>query len=90
MIGKKRREENRQEASLLAQKRAAADNIRKDIGVEVFEEQFGIPSSHIEPFIRFCQKKDIINLYVDGKIMQVIDILLEEKDNYIRERLNEQ
>lgn len=88
LIGKKRREENRQEASLLSRKRAAADNIRKDIGVEVFEEQFGIPSAHIEPFIRFCQKKDIINLYVDGKIMQVIDILLEEKDNYIRERIN--
>jgi len=89
LIGKKKREENRQEASLLARKRAAADNIRNDIGVDVFEEQLGIPSAHIEPFIRFCQKKDIINLYVDGKIMQVIDILLEEKDNYIRERLND-
>jgi len=72
--GKKKREENSQE----------------DIGVDVFEEQLGIPSSHIEPFIRFCQKKDIINLYVDGKIMEVIDILLEEKDNYRRERLNQQ
>jgi len=67
----------------------AANNIRNDIGVDVFEQQLGIPSAHIEPFIRFCQKKDIINLYVDGKILQVIDILLEEKDNYIRERLNE-
>ena len=90
LIGKKKREENRQEASLLARKRAAADDIRNDIGVDVFEEQLGIPSSHIEPFIRFCQKKDIINLYVDGKIMEVIDILLEEKDNYRRERLNQQ
>ena len=90
LIGKKKREENRQEVSLLARKRAAATNIRNDIGVDVFEEQLGIPSAHIEPFIRFCQKKDIINLYVDGKIMEVIDILLEEKDNYIRERIKDE
>lgn len=90
LIGKKKREQNREEANILEQKRAAANNIRNDIGVDVFEQQLGIPSAHIEPFIRFCQKKDIINLYVDGKILQVIDILLEEKDNYRRERLNEQ
>ncbi len=90
LIGKKKREENRKEANLLAEKRAAADNIRKDIGVDVFEEQLGIPRQHIEPFIRFCQKKDIIDLYVEGRIMEVIDILIKEKDNYIRERIENQ
>ena len=90
MIGKKRRAENQKEASLLQQKRAASDNIRKDIGEDVFEQQLGIPPEHIDPFIRFCQKKDIINLYVDGRIMEVIDILIKEKDNYIRERINNQ
>ncbi len=90
MIGKKRRAENKKEATLLQQKRAASDNIRKDIGEDVFEQQLGIPPEHIDPFIRFCQKKDIINLYVDGRIMEVIDILIKEKDNYIRERINNQ
>ena len=88
LIGKKRRAENQKEASLLQQKRAATDNIRKDIGEDVFEQQLGIPRAHIESFIRFCQKKDIINLYVEGRIMEVIDILIKEKDNYIRERIN--
>ncbi len=88
LLGKKRRAENQKEASLLQQKRAATDNIRKDIGEDVFEQQLGIPRAHIEPFIRFCQKKDIINLYVEGRIMEVIDILIKEKDNYIRERIN--
>jgi len=90
LIGKKRRAENQKEASLLQQKRAASDNIRKDIGEDVFEQQLGIPPEHIDSFIRFCQKKDIINLYVDGRIMEVIDILIKEKDNYIRERINNQ
>ncbi len=90
LIGKKRREENRQEKSLLERKRAATGNIRKDIGDEVFEQQLGIPRLHIETFIRYCQKKDIINLYVDGRIMEVIDILIKEKDNYIRERLKDE
>lgn len=87
LIGKKKREENRKEASLLERKRAATGDIRKEIGDDVFEQQLGIPRLHIEPFIRYCQKKDIINLYVDGRIMEVIDILIKEKDNYIRERL---
>ncbi len=90
LLGKKRRAENQKEASLLQQKRAATDNIRKDIGIDVFEQQLGIPRAHIEPFIQFCQKKDIINLYVEGRIMEVIDILIKEKDNYIRERINDE
>ncbi|MGI9530907.1 hypothetical protein [Lutimonas sp.] len=90
MIGKKKRVERQKEANLLQQKRAATDNIRKDIGVDVFREQLGIPPQHIEPFIRYCQKKDIINLYVEGRIMEVIDILIKEKDNYIRERIQNQ
>ena len=90
LIGKKRREENRQEKSLLERKRAATGNIRKDLGDEVFEEQLGIPRLHIETFIRYCQKKDIINLYIDGRIMEVIDILIKEKDNYRRERLTDE
>jgi hypothetical protein len=90
LIGKKRREEKRQEKSLLERKRAATGNIRKDLGDEVFEEQLGIPRLHIETFIRYCQKKDIINLYIDGRIMEVIDILIKEKDNYRRERLTDE
>jgi len=90
LIGKKRREENRKEASLLERKRAAAGDMRREIGEDVFEEQLGIPRLHIETFIQYCQKKDIINLYVEGRIMEVIDILIKEKDNYIRERLNDQ
>ena len=90
MIGKKKRKENKEEATLLAKKKQATANIRKELGDDVFVQQMGIPKVHIEPFIRYCQKKDIINLYVEGRIMEVIDILIKEKDNYRRERvLNE-
>lgn len=90
MIGKKKRKENKIEANLTERKRQAPANLRKELGDDVFVQQMGIPKIHIEPFIRYCQKKDIIDLYVEGRLMEVIDILIKEKDNYIRERvLNE-
>lgn len=87
MIGKKKRKENREEASLVEKKRQAPANLRKELGDEVFVQQMAIPKIHIEPFIRYCQKKNIIDLYVEGRLMEVIDILIKEKDNYRRERI---
>lgn len=87
-IGKKKRLENRKEANIIQQKREAPANIRKDLGDEVFMQQLGIPKLHIEPFIRYCQKKNILDLYVEGRMMEVIDILVKENKNYRRERLN--
>jgi len=87
MIGKKKRKENKVEANLTEKKRQAPANLRKELGDDVFVYQMRIPKVHIEPFIRYCQKKDIIDLYVDGRLMEVIDILIKEKDNYRRERI---
>ncbi len=87
MIGKKKRKENKQEASLIQKKRQAPSNMRKELGDDVFVSQMDIPKIHIEPFIRYCQKKNIIDLYVEGRLMEVIDILIKEKDNYRRERI---
>jgi len=86
-IGSKRRLENQKEENLIQRKRMAPMNLRKDLGDEVFEQELGIPKDHIESFIRYCQKKDIIDLYVDGRMMEVIDILVKEKDKYRRERI---
>lgn len=86
-IGKKKRLENRKEANLIQQKRLAPANIRKDLGDEVFIMQLGIPKLHIEPFIRYCQKKNILDLYIEGRMIEVIDILVKENKNYRRERL---
>jgi hypothetical protein len=87
MIGKKKRKENMEEASLVQKKRQAPANMRKELGDDVFVQQMDIPKIHIEPFIRYCQKKNIIDLYVEGRLMEVIDILIKEKDNYRRERI---
>lgn len=87
MIGKKKRKENKKEANLNEKKRQAPIKMRKELGDDVFVQQMGIPKIHIEPFIRYCQKKDIIDLYVQGRLMEVIDILIKEKDNYRRERI---
>lgn len=87
MINKKKRKEKKEEANLTQKKRQAPANLRRELGDEVFVHQMEIPIAHIEPFIRYCQKKDIINLYVEGRLMEVIDILIKEKDNYRRERI---
>jgi len=57
------------------------------LGDDVFIQHMGIPKGHIDEFIRFCQKTNIIDLYVEGRVMEVIDIMLKEKDNYRRERI---
>lgn len=88
MVGKKKRKENQEEADLLDKKRRAAGDMRKELGDDVFVQQMNIPKVHIEPFIRYCQKKNIIDLYVEGRMMEVIDILIKEKDNYRRERID--
>ena len=90
MIGKKKRKENREEANLNQKKRQAPANLRNELGDDVFVYQMSIPKIHIEPFIRYCQKKKIIDLYVEGRLMEVIDILIKEKDNYRRERILDQ
>ena len=87
MIGKKKRKENRKEASLNQKKKQAPENLRKELGDDVFIHNMGIPKGHIDEFIRFCQKTNIIDLYVEGRIMEVIDIMIKEKDNYRRERI---
>ncbi len=87
MIGKKKRKENKTEANLNQKRRQAPQNIRKELGDDVFIQHMGIPKGHIEEFIRFCQKTNMIDLYVEGRIMEVIDIMIKEKDNYRRERL---
>lgn len=88
LIGKNKRLEKERERNLIEMKRRAPANLRKDLGDQVFAEQLGIPKEHIEPFIQYCQKKNIVDLYVEGRLMEVIDILVKEKDNYRRERLN--
>lgn len=87
MIGKKKRKENQKEASLNQKKKQAPQNLRKELGDDVFVQHMGIPKGHIDEFIRFCQKTNMIDLYVEGRIMEVIDIMIKEKDNYRRERL---
>ncbi len=87
MIGKKKRKEKKEEANLNQKRRMAPTNLRKELGDDVFIQYMGIPKGHIEEFIRFCQKTNIIDLYVEGRLMEVIDIMIKEKDNYRRERL---
>lgn len=87
MIGKKKRKEKKEEENIIQRKRQAPANLRRELGDDVFVDQMAIPKVHIEPFIRYCQKKNILDLYVEGRLMEVIDILIKEKDNYRRERI---
>jgi hypothetical protein len=87
MIGKKKRREKKEEENIIQKKRQAPAKLRNELGDDVFVNQMDIPKVHIEPFIRYCQKKNILDLYVEGRMMEVIDILIKEKENYRRERI---
>lgn len=83
-IGTKKRAENSKEKNYNLSRREAVDKIRTDLGDEFFDKYIGITEAQIRPFIVYCQKRHILDLYVEGRMMEVIDIMIKEKDAYLK------
>lgn len=81
-IGTKKRKENGQEQNYNAALKEAPDKIRAELGDEFFIKYIGISETQIRQFIVFCQFKNVLDLYVEGRIMEVIDLMLKEKEAY--------
>jgi len=58
------------------------DNIINDLGESFFIETLKIPREEIDDFIEHCFSKGIIDLYINNRMIEVIDILLKESKNY--------
>jgi hypothetical protein len=81
-IGTKQRKENQKEQNYKNALKEAPDKIRAELGDEFFKKYIGISETQIRQFIVFCQFKNVLDLYVEGRIMEVIDLMLKEKDAY--------
>ena len=58
------------------------DNIVNDLGESFFIETLKIPREKIDDFIEHCDSKGIIDFYINNRMIEVIDILIEESKNY--------
>lgn len=81
-IGTKQRKENQKEQNYQKALKEAPDKIREELGDEFFTKYIGISVTQIRQFIVFCQFKNVLDLYVEGRIMEVIDVMLKEKEAY--------
>ena len=82
MIGNKKRKEKEEEQNYDKARKAAPDKIRAELGDEFFAKYIGISETQIRQFIVFCQYKNVLDLYVEGRMMEVIDLMLKEKEAY--------
>lgn len=62
----------------------APEQIAKDLGSSFFNDELGIPQSYVEDFILSCESNNIIELQLEGRKIEVIDILIREAPNYRR------
>jgi len=58
------------------------DKIRKELGDAFFEKQLKIPKDQIESFINYCRPKGIVDLYMAGKKIEMIEILVDESEKF--------
>ena len=81
-IGKKRRQRKNEERVYQKNAINAPEKIIVEFGEIFFTETLKIPSEEIIGFIDFCESKGIIAFYIEGKKMEVIDILIKESITY--------
>jgi hypothetical protein len=58
-------------------------NIEKEFGEDFFIKTLKIPKLQIEPFLKHCESLGIIDLYLTDKKIEVIDLMLKERENYV-------
>lgn len=67
----------------LAKKKEFPEKIRKELGNDFFLVLLKIPEDRIDNFITYCENKNIGDLYLENKILEIIEIFREESKNYL-------
>ncbi len=67
----------------LAMNKIHIKTIREHFGDDFFAKTLTIEKEQINQFIQFCLPKGIVNLYEQGRLIEVIDIFLQNKDAYL-------
>ncbi len=89
-IGKKKRVKKRAQKIYEQQALEAPDNIRNELGDSFFTETLKISPELINGFITHCDQQGIIDLYLEGNKMLVIDILVKESKLYLKKLEDEE
>ena len=58
------------------------NNMVDELGERFFVETLKIPRTDIDNFLKHCQSKEISDLYIKGRKIEVIDILIKESKIY--------
>ena len=61
----------------------AIDNMRTHFGDEFFVNTIGLEQDEINNYIHFCFSEGIVKLYNDGRLIEVIDIFLKNKEAFL-------
>lgn len=56
--------------------------IKKELGIAFFTENLKIPEEQIDHFLAYCEYRGIIDKYYNNKVLEAIEILQEESENY--------
>ena len=56
--------------------------LKSELGISFYVKNLKIPEDEIYNFIEYCYKRNIIELYQQDKKLKVIEILIEESNNY--------
>ncbi len=66
----------------IKRKKDFPEKLKKDFGIDYFTEVLKIPKDKINHFLSYCEYRNIIDKYHNNKQLEVIEILIEESENY--------
>jgi hypothetical protein len=66
------------------QNNSLANRIRADLQDSFFIDKVKIPEELIESYILYCIPKGVPRLYEEGRLIEVIDIFLKNKEEFIK------
>lgn len=79
-IGQHKRKVKQAEKVFQAKALEVPDKIRAEFGDDFFVNQLKIPRDQIDAFIVFCNTKDIANLYLNNRKIELIEVLVKESE----------
>lgn len=68
---------------LLEQNKKVFSKLRKHFKDDFFIYTLKIPSKNIDEFIKYCEPKDIIDLFYKERFLEVTDVLLKEAKTFL-------
>jgi len=81
-IGKRKRKLKKEHTQYQKTALMAPDRIREGFGDAFFNKELNIPSNQIEAFLIYCKSKDIADLYLSNKKIELIEILIAESKKF--------